>query len=103
MRRVHDMGGLPAGPIDRDEHALEPWEKQVDALVRLLVGNGTITLDELRRAIEDLGDGVYERLGYFERWITAVANLLLEKRIVTPRELGFAIADAHRQHDEAPA
>ena len=103
MRRVHDMGGLPAGPIDRDEHPLEPWEKQVDAIVRLLVGNGTITLDELRRAIEDLGEAAYDRLSYFERWIAAVANLLLEKRIVTPRELGAEIADAHRRHAGPPA
>lgn len=102
MRRVHDVGGLPEGPIDREEHALEPWEKQVDAVVRLLVGNGTITLDELRRAIEDLGEGAYDRLSYFERWIAAVANLLPEKRIVAPVELGAAIAEARRRHAEAP-
>lgn len=103
MRRVHDMGGLPAGPIDRAEHTLEPWEKQIDAIVRLLVGNGTITLDELRRAIEELGDGAYDRMSYFERWIAAVANLLLEKRIVTARELGVAIERARRRHGEAHA
>ena len=36
MQRHHDMGGLAAGPIDRHEHDQAPWEKQVDAIVRLL-------------------------------------------------------------------
>ena len=35
LRRHHDMGGLEAGPIDREEHAHAPWEKKVDALMAL--------------------------------------------------------------------
>ena len=38
MRGYHDLGGRPAGPIDRTERALEPWEKRVDAIHQLLPG-----------------------------------------------------------------
>jgi hypothetical protein len=100
MRRHHDMGGLPAGPIDRHEHDLLPWEKQVDALLRLLMAKRVMTLDELRRGIEELGPQAYDELSYFERWIAAIANILLEKGVVGVRELGEAIA-AERRHAEA--
>ena len=40
MQRHHDMGGMPAGAIDRHEHELAPWEKQVDAILRLLLAKG---------------------------------------------------------------
>lgn len=98
MRRHHDMGGLPAGAIDLHEHELAAWEKKVDALLRLLLAKEVITLDELRRAIEELGPGAYDELSYFERWITAIGNLLLEKGIVQVRELGEAIEAAQRRH-----
>ena len=90
MRGYHDMGGLPAGEIDRTERTLEPWEKRVDAIVQLLSApqRGIIGVDELRRAIEGLGAGEYDRLSYYERWMTSVANLLLEKGVVTTDELG---------------
>ena len=43
------MGGAPAGPVMVHEHQLEPWEKRVDAILRLLLTKGVLTLDELRR------------------------------------------------------
>ena len=57
-----------------------------------------LTLDELRRAIEELGPGAYDELSYFERWIAAIANLLVEKGVVEVRELGEAIAAAQARH-----
>ena len=58
-RRHHDMGGLPAGPVDQDQHDKSPWEKRVDALMRLLSDEQRrlLRVDELRRAIEDLWTG----------------------------------------------
>jgi hypothetical protein len=103
MRRHHDMGGAPAGPIDRHEHDLAPWEKRVDAILRLLIAKDLLTLDELRRAIEELGPGAYDELSYFERWIAAIANLLVEKGVVEVRELGEAIATAQARHAAAAA
>lgn len=101
MRRHHDMGGEPAGPIERAEHDHAPWEKQVDAILRLLMAKGVMTLDELRRGVEDLGPGAYDELGYFERWISSISNILLEKGVVGVQELGEAIAAAQARHAAA--
>ena len=101
MRRHHDMGGLPAGPVDRHEHDHAPWEHKVDAILRLLLARGLLSLDELRRGVEDLGPGIYDELGYFERWISSISNLLLEKGIVSVQELGAAVAEVQRRHAEA--
>ena len=98
MRRHHDMGGLPAGPVPRHEHDLAPWEKKVDAILRLLMAKRLITLDELRRGVEDLGPGAYDELGYFERWISSISNVLLEKGVLQVQELGEAMAAARARH-----
>lgn len=100
-RRHHDVGGLAGGFLNLDEAALEPWEKKVDAILRLLVGQGVMTLDELRRGIEELGSDAYGRLGYFERWIAAIGNVLLEKGVIAPHELGVAIEAAQARHTAA--
>lgn len=92
-RRHHDMGGLEAGPIDRDEHAKAPWEKRVDALVVLLGQRRIVGVDELRRGIEELGADAYDRYGYYERWIASITNLLLEKKIIEVGELGARMAE----------
>ncbi len=97
------MGGLPAGPVERHEHEPLPWEKKVDAILRLLVGKGVMTLDELRRGIEELGPGAYDELSYFERWISSIANVLLEKGVVTPRELGEAMERVRARRAAAEA
>ena len=57
MRRHHDMGGQAAGPVDTAERDYAPWEKRVDAIVRLMSDKKLrlIRVDELRRGIEDLG------------------------------------------------
>src|SRR5689334_12800878 len=101
MQRHHDMGGMAAGPIDRHEHDLAPWEKQVDAILRLLLAEKVLTLDELRRAIEELGPTAYDQLSYFERWISAIANLLLEKGVVGVQELGEAIVSVQARRAAA--
>ena len=36
MRSHHDMGGLPAGKVDRAEHDYSDWERRVDAMAVLL-------------------------------------------------------------------
>jgi hypothetical protein len=81
------MGGLDAGPIDQGEHAHAPWEKKVDALLRLLTARKVMTLDELRRGIEEIGPGAYDQLAYFERWITSISNVMIEKGLIEVGEL----------------
>lgn len=89
-RGVHDMGGLPAGPVKPSEHDYAAWERQVDALMVLLINKSrrVITVDELRRGIEGLGPDIYDRLSYYERWIASIASLLIEKGVITSDELG---------------
>jgi hypothetical protein len=94
-RGVHDMGGLPAGPVDRAEHDYALWEKRVDALMMLLGSQkrGIIKVDELRRGIEQLGPGAYDEMSYYERWIASITNTLLAKGVVTTDELGRKMAE----------
>jgi hypothetical protein len=89
MGRVHDRGGWPdAGPIDRSEHELEPWEQEVRALYRVLrASKGLVTTDELRRGIESLDQEDYENLGYFDRWVRSLEMILIEKGAFTREEL----------------
>jgi hypothetical protein len=90
MPRVHDRGGWPeAGPINQAEHDLSMWEKRTDALLVLLASptKQVLRVDELRRAIESLAPDAYEKLSYYERWITAIEVLLTEKGILTRAEI----------------
>ena len=94
-RGVHDMGGLPAGPVERSEHDYALWEKRVDALLVLLSDKERrlLRVDELRRGIEQLGEAAYEDMTYYERWIASVTGNLLEKGVLTSDELGRKMAE----------
>jgi len=101
MRHAHDRGGWPeAGPIDRSEHDLSLWEQRTDALLRVLTSREKriMRVDELRRAIESLDPHAYEQMGYYERWITAIEKLMIEKGILTRAEIDQKVAEieAHR-------
>jgi nitrile hydratase len=92
------MGGLPAGACLRDEHDYAPWEKRVDALMMLLSARERrfLTVDELRRNIEDLGAQAYDALGYYERWMHAIAQTLLQRGVLSIEEIAGALANAPR-------
>lgn len=97
MQRAHDMGGDAAGPIDRSEHPREHWEKEVEAIWRLLARKKGVQADELRRGIEDLGAGEYERLGYFERWAASLARIAIDREIVSIEDLARRLAEIERE------
>ncbi len=90
-RGIHDMGGMPAGAIEATEHDYALWEKRVDALMVLLSGKGYLTVDELRRNIETLGAEAYEKMTYYERWIYAITQTLIQRGTITIEELGRGI------------
>jgi len=97
VQKVHDRGGWRgAGAIDRAEHASTIWEKRTDALMTLLGRNGIIRVDELRRAIESIEPGRYESMPYYERWITAIEALLIEKGVLTRQEVEHKMAELSR-------
>jgi hypothetical protein len=89
MQRVHDRGGWPdAGPIARAEHDYAMWEKRTDAMLRVLTRDRhIIRVDELRRAIESMPPRDYETMSYYERWITAIETLIIEKGLLTREEI----------------
>lgn len=90
----HDMGGEPAGPVNPSEHDYALWEKRVDALMVLLSGAGKrlITVDELRRGIESIGPEAYDKMSYYERWITSITGLMIEKGVLTKDEIEARVA-----------
>lgn len=103
MRSIHDMGGLEAGSVDREQHDYAPWEKQTDALVRLLSDKQRrlITVDELRRGIEGLGPGAYDDMTYYERWIASLTQLMIEKGVISVDELGQKMSEIQTRHEQA--
>jgi hypothetical protein len=84
---VHDMGGSPAGPVDRGQHEVEDWERLADAITTALDGKGIKTTDEHRRAQESLPPEEYTSLSYYERWVAATETLLVEKGVLTREEI----------------
>ncbi len=84
-KSVHDMGGDPAGPIDRAEHSRSLFDQRVDAMLRLLAHpqKGYFTVDAMRRSIESLDPQAYHGLAYYERWVRAVRELAIERGLVS--------------------
>ena len=85
------MGGLPAGPVEPSEHEYAEWERRVDALMVLLSGikgpQKLLTVDELRKNIEALGPEAYDRMSYYERWVTSITQTMLQRGVITTEEL----------------
>ena len=102
-RSAHDLGGLDFGPIDRHEHDLALWEKRTDAMQRLLTSPGTraFTVDGLRRVIEDYGEQAYDRTTYYQKWIRAVRNLVVEQELLTREEIEARMAEVRETHAKA--
>jgi hypothetical protein len=98
-RGVHDLGGLPAGEVVPSEHDFALWEKRVDALMVLLSGKNLMSVDELRRNIESLGADAYDKMGYYERWIYAITQTLIQRGVISVDELGQRIADVQSRDD----
>jgi hypothetical protein len=100
-RGHHDMGGEPAGRIERHEHDYADWERRVDALLVLLWGiKGTprlLTVDEHRRAIESLPPEAYDTMGYYERWIAALAQALIQRGLITTEELARKMVEVEKR------
>jgi nitrile hydratase len=102
MDGIHDMGGrqgfgrvrytLNAQPFHHD------WEVRVNSLYAFAVRSGIFNMDEYRHAIERMEPRHYLAASYYERSLTSLATLCMEKGVVSRAELeeraggGFPLA-----------
>jgi nitrile hydratase len=89
MDGLHDLGGKQgfgrvAYPYPAHD---ETWEPTVRALTASALRAHIYNMDEQRHAIERMDPRHYVSAPYFERHLTALATLLVEKGIVTKEEL----------------
>jgi hypothetical protein len=100
-RGHHDMGGQPAGKVEPEEHDYDLWERRVDALMMLLSGvkgaKRLITVDELRKNIERLPPQAYERMSYYERWVSSITRTLIERGVITSEELARKMSEINER------
>lgn len=88
QRGYHDIGGRPAGPVERTVHPFLPWQKTSEAMrVALDMKAQIVTLDELRRCFETFGEDLYNTLGFYERRAEALTVLLDEKGLVSRADI----------------
>jgi hypothetical protein len=103
-RSHHDMGGLPAERIEPTEHDYAQWERRVDAMMMLLTGvsggNRRMTVDELRKNIESIGPAAYDRMSYYERWVTSLTQTMLQRGHITADDLAHKMADVEARARE---
>ena len=98
--KPHDMGGDPAGPIDRHEHTPTMAERRIDAMMLLLRNEPRSfwVTDENRRTIESLTPEFYEGSAYYERWVIAMRSLTVEKGILTEEEIAAKLDEVRSRH-----
>jgi nitrile hydratase len=104
-RKVNDIGGLPAGPVCQDEHPSTLHEKRVDALLRILSGPKleAFTVDAMRRAIESNTEEDYRNLGYYDKWIRAVRDLVIEQHVLSRDEIDARVELLRAKHKKVAA
>jgi nitrile hydratase subunit beta len=91
MDGLHDLGGKQGfGKIGYTPNAPAfhaAWEKKANALYAHAVRLGFFNMDEYRHAIERMAPRHYMSAGYYERTLTSLASLLVEKGQLTQAEL----------------
>tara|TARA_B100000902_G_scaffold394028_1_gene449491 strand:+ start:757 stop:1491 length:735 start_codon:yes stop_codon:yes gene_type:complete len=99
MKRVHDMGGsyeygeIPISLdckgnfIDDDYVFKYSWHAKALAITLASGSLGEWTLDESRHARECLLPKDYKNFSYYERWLASLVNLLVNKKIVSLKEI----------------
>jgi nitrile hydratase len=91
MDGIHDLGGKQGfGRVRHSPSAAvfhAAWEKRANALYGLAVRRGLFNMDEYRHAIERMEPRHYMAASYYERTLTSLASLCVEKGLVTQEEL----------------
>lgn len=91
MDGVHDLGGRQG--FGRVRYTLDApafhaaWEVQANSLYAFAVRSGLFNMDEYRHAIERMEPRHYLAASYYERSLTSLLTLCVEKGIVPRAEL----------------
>ena len=91
MDGIHDLGGRQGFGRIRYTRNASPfhadWEVRANSLYVFAVRRGIFNMDEYRHAIERMDPRHYLAASYYERSLTSLATLLVEKGVVTHDEL----------------
>ncbi len=91
MNGVHDMGGQQGfGPVLLEAHEPlfhAPWESRAMAVTVAMGASGQWNIDLSRAARESLPPAIYLSSTYYEIWIRALEQLMLERGMVRATEL----------------
>ncbi len=91
MTRVHDMGGrFGDGPVQPQADAPvfeQDWHGRALAVTLAAGALGQWNIDVSRHARERLSPKDYARFSYYEKWMSALADLLVETGVLTQEEL----------------
>ncbi len=98
MTRVHDMGGrFGDGPINPEAEDApvfaEDWHARALAVTLASGFLGQWNIDTSRHVRERLSPKDYTRFSYYEKWISGLADLLVEKGVLTLDDLREAPQD----------
>lgn len=112
MTRPHDMGGrFGDGPVHPEPETPlfhEDWHKQALALTLAAGALGQWNLDVSRHARERLAPADYASFSYYEKWLAALADLLVAQGVVSRAELSGAepvaspLVDRRLQAEDVP-
>lgn len=97
MTRVHDMGGRfgdgPVVPEPEDVVFHADWHARALALTLACGSLGLWNIDMSRHARERLAPVDYARFAYYEKWIAALADMLVGAGALSAEELASGQAD----------
>lgn len=92
------MGGLPAGKVGRTDHEFGEWDRRVDAIVQVASRRLGIRVDERRKNIEALPPRAYDAMSYYEKWLVAITQTLIQRGVITTEELGRKMEQVRARH-----
>ena len=91
MDGMHDLGGRQGfgkvGIVPEASPFQAPWEQRAYALRAMAIQLGIYNIDEYRHAVERMDPRHAMSASYYEKVITAIATLLVEKGVTSRAEL----------------
>ncbi|MFK7880110.1 nitrile hydratase subunit beta [Roseobacter sp.] len=107
MSRPHDMGGRygdgPVIPEPEGDVFHADWHARALAVTLAAGAHGAWNIDVSRHAREKLAPMDYAGFSYYEKWMAGLADLLVEKGLVSRDELAAADADPQPRADRTLA